>query len=253
MKKWGVISISLLLFLASAFVYSKSCEAIEDLRQSTSTNITQEKEAEIHEQPDFSDVGAGLGVASEQIFLQGRKFAEKHGEAFPAHPYYERARAIYAQIEKHGYQRKTLYSIYLPILLRTAQVLEDEIQKAVKTREFIELFEKKNEEAIENRIALRLKQNPNDVPALLMQLDLHSSQRLTKEIFDDIEKIISALDEYEPKAMDKRALLYYAMNLGDFYAYSTEDFIAELKTRKNETFTLMSVPLLCSLENAGDW
>ena len=213
----------------------------------------QEKEPDIHEQPDFTDVGSGLGVAGEQIFLQGRKFTEEHGEPFPRHPYYERARTIYAQIEKHGYQRKALYSIYLPILLRTAQVSEDKLQKALKTREFIELFEKKDEEAIENRIALRLKQNPNDVPALLMQLDLHSSQRLTEEFFDDIEKIISALDEYKPKAMDKRVLLYYAMNLGNFYAYSTENFIAELKTRQKEKFTLMSAPFLCSLENAGDW
>ncbi len=168
------------------------------------------------------------------------------------YPYRERTERLFKQMKARGYDREHFYDVYGTLVSDTTPS-EDNFKKAIKTSEFISLFEQNDIQAIQERIQERLKKNQYDIPALLIQMYLYGSQNKFEQLFANLEKTLIALDYFRSTSVPKEAILYEIYGMATSYGYYSEEAIKDFENESNGGMFLGSAPLLCLLENAGEW
>ena len=204
-------------------------------------------------QEPFEFKGIAFGMEQAQLAMDDMR--KKYGRPpIPPikYPYRERLEKIFKEMEKRGYNRAHFYKAYESVVSEKT-FSERTFKKAVKTSEFATLFKQNNIQAIQERIQNRLKKNQYDIPALLIQKNLHGCQRKFEQLFEDLEKILIAVDHFSFTSVPKEAILYEIYRTGTSYGYYSEEDIKAFKNRKNKNLVLGSAGLLCVLENAGEW
>lgn len=171
----------------------------------------------------------------------------------PSLPYRPRMEALNALVEARGYDRGELYEYHQPVLREIPRLTERRLQRAQQTWEFLSLFNEGTIEELEQRINERLENNPHDIPALLMQLSIYRSTIMPDAAFDVVEEIVDALQHFEPRGLDKRAVLYHAMRSVSVYLTMTEEEVAAARERSQGKLSMGCMEILYILENAGDW
>ena len=195
---------------------------------------------------------AGAGVSLEEMYLQQNKIAKEKGFKKLSYPYRKKLMELYKIVGSKGYNRKELFHYYIPVIDIFLQVKKADYAKAPKTMSVLKMFKNKEKEKVEKFIQSRLGENPNDIPSLLLQYNIHSESGQDKEVFTDVKQIINALDYFNPKGLDKRAILSFVLDdISMFLGYRTQE---ELNNRKfPEEITLGCQDILYMLEIAGDW
>ncbi len=155
-------------------------------------------------------------------------------------------------MKARGYDREHFYDVYGTLVSDTTPS-EDNFKKAIKTSEFISLFEQNDIQAIQERIQERLKKNQYDIPALLIQMYLYGSQNKFEQLFANLEKTLIALDYFRSTSVPKEAILYEIYGIATSCGYYSEEAIKDFENESNGGMFLGSAPLLCLLENAGEW
>lgn len=195
----------------------------------------------------------GLDVSMERFVQERRKIFLELGVPPPFYPYQAHIEKIYKIVEERGYRREELFESFTPILESITKLTNFEMQRAKRTYELFRLFENGEKEEIERIIRVRLEKNEHDIPALLMRLNLHNSQLMIEELFQDVEAVVVALDYFEPRGVDKRAILYYVLTAASTWAYTTENGLKGFRERSRGKLDMGSVDLLRPMEVAGDW
>lgn len=195
----------------------------------------------------------GTDVSMQRFVQERKKIFLELGIPPPFYPYEDRIEKIYKLVEERGYQREELFESFTSILETVTKLKKIEMQRAKRTYELFMLFENGEKDEIERIIGVRLEKNEHDIPALLMRLNLHNSQIMIDELFQDVEAVVVALDYFEPRGVDKRAILYYVLRAASTWAYTTENGLKGFRARSRGKLDMGSADLLSQMEVAGDW
>lgn len=217
---------------------------------------TKDKYEEYLKKADLS-MPEGLDLSQEKFIGLMDDLLRLDGLSPPERPYWARLKEIHKMVEERGYKREELFDFYSPILRHMGENTLEYLQQAKKTHELAMLFKNNQWKEIEQWVQKRLQENMHDIPALLVQMELHYSPHTANEFFDDIENFVIGLDNFAPTGVDKRALLYDVLRSGMFWGSITVDQLKRAREKPIRTHPGAMSPglaeFLCRLEIAGDW
>ena len=157
------------------------------------------------------------------------------GKAPPYRPYWSRLKEIHQMVESRGYIRNNLSNYYDSFIMK--KYTAEELQERKRTFEkhemgiLLKMFKDQEREAIEEWIGGRLKDNEYDIPALWAQMSLNYSVFTIEELLNTVEKMVIALDYFQPRKTPKEALLHVMLDVAMNWASKDEDSIEYLKQK----------------------
>jgi len=199
------------------------------------------------EETDDLNVLLDMRHARERLMQMRQQVAADAGLPPPQYPYRLHLRPIEAYMETQGYTWKQLGEIFNEELLR--YVVLDPFERDVpQSQQILRLSMTGDKASLQRWIAERLMQNPQDIPAFLVQKDLYSSERQFEEFFRTIQTLIHALESHDGP-IDSRSILFHVIRHAETWGYATTSDIEE--QIHSDGITLRSGYVLVALEEGG--
>jgi len=185
----------------------------------------------------------------------------EQGALPPEYPFRNRLAGLKDRIEAQGHAGDSLYESFQALSGSTDAIagspsLSMQLEREAPRTFFLQsLFERNEREGVAAFVEERLAVNEHDLPALLVRLDLAVSDAAVDAVFDNLECLVDAVAEFQPKAVESDAIYYYLLLNGSEYAHLTNEGVQErMETRRQRnTLQFPSMRILYVLEREGEW
>jgi len=220
-----------------------------DLSNTFNTDVPNETGAEV--ESGGSSVGLPLGdspgVYREYMAAVRERARAEHGLPAPIYPYRHRLESLQKLIEQEGFTREELFPAFREFVTETATRAPGSGKTPV-TEKLSAWFQNNDAAAIEGWIAERLKLDATDIIAHLVELDLHRSQHDFERFYDKLEEMMPYVAGFQCEFIDRKVLLSYILEMGEIWAYSTQSFVEDYRSRTQDQLGFSTAFIVRALE-----
>lgn len=226
-------------------------DALEEIRE----NILAKRRLKSETQNENDHPASGM---SRYLILKERterldKISISRGLPVPNRPFVPYMNELYRIIEGKGYDSEGLHE-YNQILIEDFFLASEDFKSLEpKTNHLMMLYQDNDRVGLEQIIKERLYANKFDIPALLIRLNIHLNLFMDEEVFKDVNDIIQALDDFEPKDVSKEAIIDHSLFAVTTIAYAKEEYLSNRKPLTKLSIDPITLFILHRLEAAGDW